>query len=80
MRATRALSKILFGGAQYRLEIGAAIAGVVEFKYFSAGDLSKQTGISKQSINHELRALEAAGLIARVPAGDDSPQGLLQPP
>jgi DNA-binding transcriptional ArsR family regulator len=72
LRAVRALSKSVFGGAQYRIEIGAAIADLVEFKDVNASALADQTGISKQSVGHELRLLEDAGLIVRTPAGEDS--------
>ncbi|HTA13866.1 MAG TPA: helix-turn-helix domain-containing protein [Solirubrobacteraceae bacterium] len=68
----RALSKAVFGGAQYRVEIGAAIADLDEFKDINASALAKQTGISKQSVGHELRLLESAGLIVRTAAAEDS--------
>jgi DNA-binding MarR family transcriptional regulator len=70
----RALSKTVFGGAQYRVEIGATIAERGDFNAFDAGELSEKTGISKQSISHELRMLEEAGLIERVPPAKDSPR------
>jgi len=73
-RAMRALSKTVFGGAQYRVEIGARIAERDDFDPFDASELSESTGISKQSISHELRMLEEAGLIKRVPPARDSPR------
>src|SRR4051812_35179508 len=60
-------SRALFGGAQYRLEVGAAIAdgdGLVCIKDVAAllGD-PPGTG----SVNTELKVLERAGLLTRAP-------------
>ena len=65
--ALRERSRALFGGAQYRLEVGAAIAdgdGVVCIK-----DLAQQLGDPPGvgSANTELKVLERAGLLARAP-------------
>jgi DNA-binding MarR family transcriptional regulator len=57
----------LFGGAQYRLEIGAAIAdgdGVVCIRDL-AQELGDPPGMG--SVNTELKVLERAGLLARAP-------------
>jgi hypothetical protein len=67
-RATiRERSRALFGGAQYRLEVGAAIAdgdGVVCIK-----DLAQELGDppGAGSVNTELKVLERAGLLVRTP-------------
>ena len=63
----RALSRSLFGGAQYRLEVGHAVAvsdGLVCIK-----DLAEQLGDppGSGSVNAELKILERAGLLVRVP-------------
>jgi DNA-binding MarR family transcriptional regulator len=63
----RELSRALFGGAQYRLEVGAAIAngdGLVCIKDLAA-DLGDPPGIG--SVNTELKVLERAGLLVRTP-------------
>jgi hypothetical protein len=62
----RARSRALFGGAQYRLEVGAAIAdgdGIVCIK-----DLAAQLGDppGTGSVNTELKVLERSGLLERV--------------
>ncbi|MDP9286161.1 MAG: helix-turn-helix domain-containing protein [Actinomycetota bacterium] len=62
----RERSRVLFGGAQYRLEVGAAIAdgdGIVCIK-----DLAEELGDppGTGSVNAELKVLERAGLLARV--------------
>jgi predicted transcriptional regulator len=67
-RATRALSKALFGGAQYRVEIGAAIA---EGSVINTAELAEKLGIVRQSVNQELLLLERIGLLARMPKGSD---------
>jgi hypothetical protein len=63
----RTLSHALFGGAQYRVEIGSAIAdsdGLVCIK-----DLADKLGDppGNGSVNAELKILERAGLLVRVP-------------
>ena len=67
----RKLSRALFGGARYRIEIGAAIAegdGVVCIK-----DLADELGEAYEdapgngSVNTELKVLERAGLLERGP-------------
>ena len=63
----RSISRALFGGAQYRLEVGRAIAdgdGLVCIK-----DLAEQLGDppGSGSVNAELKILERAGLLVRVP-------------
>ncbi len=67
MESARALSRALFGGAQYRLEVGAAIAagdGLV-----CAKDLADELGDppGKGSVHLELKTLERAGLLTRMP-------------
>jgi hypothetical protein len=62
---TRELSHTLFGGAQYRIEVGAAIAesdGIV-----CMVDLVRLLGDppGKSSVNAELKLLERANLLAR---------------
>ena len=62
---TRELSRTLFGGAQYRIEVGAAIAGthgmvcIVDL----VGTLGQPP--SQASVNAELKVLERAGLLSR---------------
>jgi hypothetical protein len=65
LTATRELSRTLFGGAQYRIEVGAAIAesdGIL-----CMVDLVKLLGDppGKSSVNAELKVLERANLLAR---------------
>jgi hypothetical protein len=65
LAAVRALSRTLFGGAQYRIEIGCAIArgdGFVCIK-----DLADELGDppGSGSVNAELKILERAGLLVR---------------
>src|SRR5437588_12386022 len=67
LREVRALSHALFGGAQYRVEVGCAIAdgdGLVCIK-----DLADELGDppGKGSVNAELKVLERAGLLVRMP-------------
>ena len=64
LRAARALSKAVFGGAGYRVEIGAAV-GEQEYKAVNAADLAEQLGLARQSVNQELKVLERAGLLTR---------------
>jgi predicted transcriptional regulator len=66
--ATRALSKALFGGAQYRIEIGAAIA---DLPIVNTAELAVQLHLVRQSVNQELQVLERAGLLTRTPGTDD---------
>ncbi len=63
----RALSRAIFGGAQYRVEVGRAIAdgdGLVCIK-----DLAEELGDrpGSGSVNAELKVLERAGLLVRAP-------------
>jgi hypothetical protein len=62
---TRKLSRTLFGGAQYRIEVGAAIAesdGII-----CMVDLVRLLGDppGKSSVNAELKVLERANLLSR---------------
>ena len=66
--ALRRQSRALFGGARYRLEIGAAIAdgdGIVCIKDL-ADELGNPPGSG--SVNTELKVLERAGLLVRSPS------------
>lgn len=65
LSVTRELSRQLFGGANYRIEVGAAIAdsdGLV-----CMVDLIRELGDppGKSSVNAELKILEKAGLLSR---------------
>lgn len=62
--ATRALSRRLYGGAQYRIEVGAALA---RSRLASTIDIAEQLEIPRQTVHQELRALEQAGLVSRTP-------------
>jgi len=66
MDPVRNLSRILFGGAQYRLEVGAALntGGLTSIK-----DLAELLGDppGTASVNTELKQLEKAGLLERLP-------------
>ena len=67
LRAARAISKLLFGGSQYRVEIGAAIAdGFASAKPVNTAELADELHVSRQSVNHELQLLERAGLLIRI--------------
>jgi DNA-binding IclR family transcriptional regulator len=61
---------MLFGGAQYRVEIGAAIAdrGFVA----NTAELAAELGINRQSVHQELTLLERVGLLVRAPRAGDS--------
>src|SRR4051812_2146007 len=65
--AARQRSRALFGGAQYRVEIGAAIADGDGITCISdlAAELGDPPGIA--SVNAELKVLERAGLLVRAP-------------
>jgi biotin operon repressor len=62
VRATRAYSRLLFGGARYRVEIGVAIRGC---SMVNTAELADDLGLSRQSVNQELRLLERCGLLCR---------------
>jgi biotin operon repressor len=66
-KQTRHLSKVLFGGAQYRLEVGAAVAGTSD-GIVSVPSLAKELGLVAQSVNQEVLLLERAGLLVRTDA------------
>ncbi len=68
LRAMRASSRTLFGGAQYRIEIGAAIG---RRPFANTAELASELGLSRQSVNQELRILERMGLLHRVDGADD---------
>jgi predicted transcriptional regulator len=67
--ATRAFSKMLFGGAQYRIEIGAAIQ---QSALVNTAELADELGLARQSVNQELRVLERVGLLVRTEKAGDS--------
>jgi hypothetical protein len=62
---TRGLSRTLFGGAQYRIEVGAAVAdaGGMVCIVDLVETLGRQPG--QASVNAELKVLERAGLLVR---------------
>jgi hypothetical protein len=64
LRAARALSHKLFGGARYRIEIGAAI-GEQDVGIVNAAELGATLPIVRQSIDQELKKLESVGLLTR---------------
>jgi DNA-binding MarR family transcriptional regulator len=67
LEVMRHRSRALFGGAQYRIEIGAAIAdgdGIACISDLSS-DLGDPPGTA--SVNAELKILERAGLLVRAP-------------
>lgn len=70
-KAARDRSRALFGGAQYRVEIGAAIADgdgitcITDLAEQLAAELTDPPGTA--SVNSELKVLEAAGLLVRAP-------------
>jgi biotin operon repressor len=63
LRASRAYSRLLFGGARYRVEIGVAIRAR---PVVNTAELADELGLSRQSVNQELRLLERCGLLCRV--------------
>ena len=70
----RGLCRSLFGGAQYRLEVGDAVAvgdGLVCIK-----DLAQQLGDPPDSgsVNAELKMREKGGLLVRVPRENGEPR------
>lgn len=62
----RELSRVLFGGAQYRLEVGAALRSD---ELTNIKELAEQLGDppGTASVNTELKRLEEAGLLIRLP-------------
>jgi predicted transcriptional regulator len=68
--AVRILSRLLFGGGQYRLEIGAAIARAGEQAAINTSVLAEELELNRQSVNQELRLLEQLGLLRRLPNFD----------
>lgn len=67
LQKLRSLSRALFGGAQYRLEVGQAIAAGDELVCIK--ELAERLGDppGSGSVNTELKVLERAGLLVRVP-------------
>jgi predicted transcriptional regulator len=65
LRSARALSRLLFAGAHYRVEIGAAIADD-SAKPVNTAELAEELNLSRQSVNRELQLLESVGLLIRV--------------
>jgi DNA-binding MarR family transcriptional regulator len=61
--ALRALSHRLFGGARYRIEVGAAIADRKLIANIT--EIANELGIERQTVAQELRRLEHAGLLRR---------------
>lgn len=66
--ASRKLSGLVFGGAQYRIEVVAEISarGLVA----NTAEIAEALELTPQTVNNELRKLEAAGLLQRT-----EPQG-----
>lgn len=75
--AVRDLSRTLFG-AQYRLEVGAALSAG---DFITIKDLAKQLGDppGTVSVNTELKMLEKAGLLERLPRLGSDRRIFLQP-
>jgi predicted transcriptional regulator len=69
LAAARALSKLVFGGARYRIEVGAAI--VESGGTANVAWLAEELRINRQSVHQELSLLERAGLLERLPRVDD---------
>lgn len=65
-QTVRDLSRVIFGGAQYRLEVCATLESGVEF---TALDLVAQLGDppGKASVHTEVKKLREAGLVVDVP-------------
>jgi predicted ArsR family transcriptional regulator len=68
IRATRAVSRHLHGGARYRIEIGAAIA---RSKLVNTVELADALDLTRQSVHQEIQALERTGLLTRAPQGSN---------
>lgn len=66
--ATRAVSRLLHGGARYRIEIGAAIKSR---PLVNTMELADELGLPRQSVHQEIQVLERAGLLTRAPQGSD---------
>jgi predicted ArsR family transcriptional regulator len=70
LSAARALSKLLYGGAQYRVEVGAAIAeALATDKMVNTAELADDLSLTRQAVGHELNLFEQAGLLQRTDAG-----------
>ncbi len=61
--AIRALSRRLFGGASYRIEVGAAIAD--RKLIANIAELADELRLQRQTVQQELRKLEDSGLLRR---------------
>jgi predicted transcriptional regulator len=66
--AVRKLSGLVFGGAEHRVEIAAEIAE--RDLIANTTELADALKLKAQTVNHELRRLETAGLLQRT-----EPQG-----
>jgi predicted transcriptional regulator len=64
--AVRKLSGLVFGGAEHRVEIAAKIAE--RDLIANATELADALDLKTQTVNHELRKLESAGLLHRTDA------------
>lgn len=77
IRAARFVSRAVFGGATYRIEIGAAIA---DRDIVNTAELAEDLGIVRQSVNKELQILESVGLLTRPPRGEGRKVFLMKEP
>ena len=62
-KAAREISRLIFGGAHYRVEVGAAILDAKGIA--NTSELAAALRLSRQSVNQELGLLERAGLLTR---------------
>ena len=70
VRAARALSKLVYGGAHYRVEVGALIADErASSQPVNVAEVAEALSLSRQAISNEFRLLDEAGLLRRTDPG-----------
>ena len=70
LSAARHLSKLIHGGAHYRVEVGAAIAAAIATdKVVNVAELADDLLLTRQAVGHEVQLLERAGLLQRADSG-----------
>jgi DNA-binding transcriptional regulator GbsR (MarR family) len=70
VRAARALSKLVYGGAHYRVEVGALIADAQASKQpVNITEIAAALNLPRQAVSNEFHLLEEAGLLRRTDPG-----------
>lgn len=74
--AVRRTSKLLFG-SKHRLEIAAAVAAAPDDRIYGRA-IATSTGVADNQVWSELRRMEDADLLVRLPKADNQPQVLFR--